>query len=145
MDHSWWPSTPTPADPRGRSAPPPSPVPPGSLPPPPRPSESEPHARNNSGWGTAVGVVGWVVTFIVIYSTSRMVLQLTLEAAGVNTVVVGSTAGDEKNPVGQVVAIWGALAVAAAGTFVLRRWYKRRSSELAESQTSSVETLGLEA
>ena len=91
-----------------------------------------------------MAVAGWFITFIAIYSTTQVALQLALAAVGVNAVVVGDTAEwtmqDEKNPVGQVVAILGALAVGLGITFLLHRWYSRRVRELNESNAPSIDS-----
>ena len=75
-------------------------------------------------WRKALGGLGWVLTFLAIYSTTELVLRLALEAVGVDTTVTGPTGGDEKNPPGQVLALLSALAVGALGTWLLRSWYR---------------------
>jgi hypothetical protein len=115
----------------GTLRPPPPPPPIVSLPPPPPPppaswsvrSAPPAHGDEVAWWRKVLGGLGWLIAFVAIFSTTQLVLRLALEAVGVDTTVAGPTGGDEKNPPGQYVALFAALAVGVLGTLLLWRWY----------------------
>ena len=82
-------------------------------------------------WMKVLGGLGWLITFLAIFLTTQLVVQLALEAVGVDTTATGPTGGfrDEKNPPGQVVALLAGLAVGVLGTLLLRRWYHAEATE----------------
>lgn len=111
---------------------------PTALPPPPplpspAPASVESASATDEGrasrWIKALGGLGWLLTFVVIYSFTHLVLRLGLEAIGVETTPTGATSGDEKNPPGQVVGILGALAIGLLATLLLRRWSRSGTTD----------------